>query len=138
MAGAETGRAFVLKVGDGATSEEFTTVGGMRTTGLVMNGEMVDVTDKDSAGKRELLANAGVLSVSVSGAGVFKDSASEATIRTNASAQTIDNYEIVFASGDKFGGAFQITSLEYTGEHAGARMYSITLESSGEIEYTAA
>lgn len=134
---AEKGSAFVLKVGDGATDEAFTTVGGMRTTGLTINNESVDVTDKDSAGKRELLAAAGVQSLSVSGSGVFKDSASEGTLQGYALADSIDNYEIVFADGDKYSGAFQISSLEYTGEYNGARMYSITLESSGAITFTA-
>ena len=133
---AETGKAFILKVGDGATAETFTTVGGMRTTGLTINNEQVDITDKDSAGKRELLADAGVQTVSVSGSGVFKDSASEATIQTNCLAQTIDNYEIAFADGDKFSGGFQIASLEYTGEYNGARLYSVSLESSGPVTYT--
>lgn len=135
---AEKGRAFVLKVGDGATSEAFTTVGGMRTTSLTINGEQVDVTDKDSAGWRELLAAAGVTSVSLSGSGVFKDTASEATIRANALAQSIDNYQIVFESADYFEGGFQIASLEYAGEYNGARTYNITLESSGQVTYTSA
>jgi len=132
---AEKGRAFVLKVGDGATAEVFTTVGGMLSTTIAINGEAVDITDKDSAGNRELLADAGVNSVSVSANGVFKDTASETTIRTNAQNQTIDNYEIVFESGEKFSGAFQIITYETQGEHNGARQYSITLESSGAVTY---
>lgn len=135
---AQKGRSFVLKVGDGATSETFTTVGGMRTKSLAINNELVDITDDDSAGKRELLAAAGIQTVTVSGSGVFKDSASEETVRRNAKDQTIDNYRIQFEDGSYFEGAFQISSLEYTGEYNGARMYSITLESSGDITYTGA
>lgn len=135
---AEKGRSFVLKIGDGATAESFTTVGGMRSTDITINGEQVDITDKDSAGWRELLANAGVRSVSVAGSGVFKDTASEDTIRTASINQTIDNYEITFESGDKFEGAFQVASLQYTGEHNGARMYNVTLESSGAVTFTSA
>lgn len=135
---AQKGRAFVLKVGDGASSETFTTIGGMRTTGISINNEPVDVSDKDSSGWRELLEAAGGRTVSVSGAGVFKDSASETTVQTAVLAQTIDNYEIVFGNGDKFGGAFQVTSLEYTGENNGAQEYSLTLESSGAVTFTGA
>lgn len=132
---AEKGAAFTLSVGDGATSETFTVVGGARTTGLTINNEMVDVTDKDSGGKRELLAAAGIQSFSISAAGVFKDTASETTVRGNAQDDTIDNYVITFADGDTYTGAFQITSLEYTGEHNGARQYTMTLESSGTIVF---
>lgn len=133
---AQKGNAFVLKIGNGATSETFATVGGMRTTSLAINNEIVDVTDKDSDGKRELLAAAGIQSMTVSGAGVFKDSASETSLRTAAQNQTINNYEITFADGDKYSGAFQVSSLSYDGEYNGARMYSLTLESSGTITYT--
>lgn len=133
---AEKGLSFVLQVGDGATDEAFTTVGGMRVTSLTINNEIVDVTDKDSANARELLAAAGVQSMSVSGNGVFKDSASEATVRGNAEDMTIDNYRLLFADGDYYAGAFQIASLEYNGEYNGARQYSVTLESSGAFTYT--
>ena len=135
---AQKGRSFVLKIGNGATVEAFTTVGGMRSTGITLGNETVDVTDKDSAGWRELLESAGGKSVSVSGSGVFKDSASETTVRTAALADTIDNYRVQFEDGDYFAGAFQITSLEFTGENNGAREYSLTLESSGAVTYTAA
>jgi len=131
---AEKGRAFVLKVGDGATSEEFTTVGGMRVTALDINGERVDITDKDDAGWRTLLADAGIKSVSITGSGVFKDSVSEATVRTNVLAQTIDNYELVFENGDKFTGAFQV-NMGYSGSHDGEVTYSLTLDSSGEVSF---
>lgn len=135
---AEKGRSFVLKVGDGATpTEAFTTVGGMRSTSISLNNETVDVSDKDSNGWRELLAAAGARSVTVSGSGVFKDTASEDTVRVNALGQSVDNYEIVFESGDKFAGPFQITSLEYTGDNNDARQYSITLESAGAVTFTA-
>lgn len=135
---AQKGRAFVLKRGDGATSEVFTTVGGMRSTSMTIAGEQVNITDKDDAGWRKLLADAGEKTVSVSGSGVFKDTASEGLVRASAMEQTIDNYELVFEDGSKFAGGFQVASLEFTGEHNGAREYSLSLESSGEITYTAA
>ena len=135
---AQKGRSFVLKIGNGATVEAFTTVGGMRSTGITLGNETVDVTDKDSAGWRELLESAGGKSVSVSGSGVFKDTASETTVRTAALADTIDNYRVQFEDGDYFAGAFQITSLEITGENNGAREYALTLESSGAVTYTGA
>lgn len=132
---AEKGLAMVLKVGDGASSESFTTVAGMRTTTIRINNELVDVTDKDSANARELLAAAGVQSMQIQCQGVFKDQASEATVRGNAEDMTIDNYQVVFADGDMYSGAWQISDLEYVGEYNGARQYSLTLESSGAITY---
>ena len=74
----EKGSAFLLKIGDGAANPQFTTVAGMRTTQMSVNGEAVVVTSKDSGGWRQLLGGAGVRSVSVSAAGVFTGSAAEA------------------------------------------------------------
>ncbi|MCH8841078.1 MAG: S1 RNA-binding domain-containing protein, partial [Planctomycetes bacterium] len=80
MAG-QKGRLFVLKAGDGGGPESFITIGGLRPTSFVINNAEVDVSDKDSAGKRELLADAGLQSVAITAGGVFKDSAGEEIIR---------------------------------------------------------
>lgn len=134
---AEKGRLFSIKRGDGATSEAFTTIAALRSSSISINGEMVDITNKDSSGERLLLAAAGTVSVTVSGSGVFTDTATELLLSVSALTRTLDNYEILFESGDKYGGAFQITTLEYAGEFNGERTYSVTLESSGTVTFTA-
>jgi len=134
---AEKGRSLLIKRGDGATSETFTNVAGQRSTGITIDGETVDVTNKDSAGWQELLAAAGTTSVTISGSGVFLDSAGEVLIQTSALTKSLDNYELVFESTDKFAGAFQVSNYERTGEHNGEVTYSMTLMSSGVITFTA-
>jgi hypothetical protein len=74
---AEKGSAFLLKVGDGGSPVGYTTVAGLRTTQMTVNGAMVEITSKDSGGWRDLLSGAGVRSVSVSAAGVFTGSAAD-------------------------------------------------------------
>jgi TP901-1 family phage major tail protein len=133
---AEKGRAFVLKIGDGGDPEAFTTIGGMRTTQFAINNEIVDITNKGSAGWRELLGGAGVRSVSLRGAGVFTDSAAEMSLQAKMLAGSVDNYEVLFESGDSFAGAFQAVSLEYAGDHNGERTYTLRLESSGQVSFT--
>jgi TP901-1 family phage major tail protein len=132
---AQKGSAMLMKVGDGADPEVFTTIAGLRSTSLTVNNESVDVTNKDSSGKRELLAAAGVQSISVSGSGVFTDGSSESTIKTNALADTIDNYQFLVPDFGTFTGAFQITSLEYAGEFNGEVTYSMSFESGGTITF---
>lgn len=134
---AEKGRLFIIKRGDGTTVETFTTIAALRSTSFSINGEMVDITNKDSSGARLLLAEAGVSSVAVSGSGVFTDTANELLLSVSALDRTLDNYEILFESGDKYGAAFQVTTLEYAGEFNGERTYSLTLESSGPVTFTA-
>ena len=111
---AEKGSAFLLKVGDGQVPPGFTTVAGLRTTQLSINGEAVAITSKDSGGWRELLSGAGVRSVSVSGAGVFTGSAAEARLKANALAGTIDDYRLSFESGETMTGRFPVSYTHLT------------------------
>jgi len=135
---AEKGRDFILKVGDGTSSESFTTIGGAKLVGFAFAGENVDIMDKDDDGWQTLLADAGKKSVTLNIQGVFKDSASEVTVRAMAIAQSIDNYEIHFATGDNFSGAFKWSGIDYSGAEVGELQYSGSLASSGVIAFTAA
>lgn len=131
---AERGRDFLLKIGDGATNQLFTSVGGQKVASLTINGDPVDVSDKNSDW-RELLTGAALKSMSASVSGVFKNTASEDLLRQYALNQQINDYQFVFADGDTWEGGFLITSFEQTGEVGGAREYSMTMESSGEITF---
>ena len=130
---AEKGSAFLLKKGTIGSS---TTVAGLRTTGLTLNGEAVDVTNKDSGGFRELLAGAGIVNASISGEGVFQDDVQAKAIRAAVLAKSLDDYVIEFENGDTISGKFQATSFEHSGDFNGELTYSLSLESSGTITIT--
>jgi TP901-1 family phage major tail protein len=130
---AQKGSAFLLKIGDGAQPPAYSTVAGLRTTQLSINGESVVVTNKHSAGWRELLSGAGSRSVSVSAAGIFLGSSAETAIRTHALAGTIEAYQLSFEDGEKLEGKFLVTRLDYAGDFNGERNYTLQLESSGEV-----
>ncbi len=134
----QKGVLFLLKAGDGGGPETFTTVGGMRATSFQINTTTVDVTNKGSGGMRELLAGGGIQSMSLSANGTFSDSAAEETVRSQAAANSINNYQIVSGNGDEWEGAFQITSYQRSGNFDGDEQFSISLESSGAITFTAA
>jgi len=130
---AEKGSAFLLKIGNGAPTPVFSTVAGLRTTQLSINGEAVVITNKSSAGWRELLPGAGVRSVSVTAAGVFTGSAAETRLKSNALAGTVDDFQLVFESGEQMQGKFLLTRLDYSGDFNGERAYTLSLESSGAV-----
>lgn len=132
---AQKGASLLLKVGDGASPEAFTTIGGLRSTSITLNDEAVDVTNKDDSGNRTLLADAGIHSMSISGSGVFMDSASETTLRGKMNATTFSNFQIIIPDFGTYTGAFMVASLEYAGEYNGEVTYSVTLESSGAITF---
>ena len=130
---AEKGSAFLLKVGDGTATPVYSTVAGLRTTQMSVNGDAVVITHKGSGAWRELLSGAGVRSVSVSGAGVFTGSVAENRIKNNALSGLIDDYELSFESGEKLQGRFLVARLDYSGDFNGERSYTLALESSGQV-----
>jgi TP901-1 family phage major tail protein len=132
---AQKGSALLMKMGNAASPEVFTTIGGMRSTSISMNDEMVDVTNKDSTRARTLLAQGGVNSTTVSGSGVFTDSASEATLKGKFDVSALTNYQFLVPDFGTFTGKFQLTTLEYAGEFNGEVTYSFTFESSGAITF---
>ena len=139
---AQKGSALLLKIGAdntaAASADTYTTVGGLRSTSITHNDEAVDVTTKDSANVRELLANGGIQTVSISGSGVFTDAASETTLKGAFGASALSNFEVIIPDFGTYQGKFMLASLEYAGEYNGEVTYSVTLESSGSIAFTSA
>ena len=135
---AQRGKDLLIKIGDGADPETFTTVAGLRATSLDFNAQTIYVTNSDSADMwRELLAD-GVKSATVAGSGVFKDAASDAALKTAFFNQTLGNYQIVIPSFGTVTGPFKLTSLQYDGPYDGELKISLSLASAGALTFTGA
>lgn len=135
---AQRGKDILLKIGDGEDPEGFVTVAGLRARTISLNARSVDATDGDSAGRwRELLAGAGVKQASVSGAGVFRDAASDAMIREAFFAQGARSWRLIVPDFGTLEGPFLVAALEYAGEHEGEATWALTLASAGEITFEA-
>jgi len=133
---AQKGKDLLLKIDSGEGG--FVTVAGLRTKRLAFNSETVDVTDADSAGRwRELLGGSGVQRASVSGAGIFKDAQSDGLIRTGFFSGAIAGWQLAIPGFGVVEGPFQVTALEYTGNHDGEVTFDIALESAGAISFEA-
>lgn len=133
---AQKGKDLLLKVDDGAGT--FITVAGLRARQIAFNAETVDATHAESVGRwRELLNGAGVRRASISGQGIFVDAASDATIRSIFFNDTLRNWQCIIPDFGRIEGAFQISALEYRGEHAGEVTFDIALESAGALSFTA-
>ena len=133
-----TGRDILLKMGDGQTSETFTTVAGLRARDLTINEELVDITNADSADNwRELLEEGGTRMMSVSGTGLVSGSDSEKKLRELFDDGVIRNFEIVIPDVGTYEGGFKITSLGFSGEYNQEATFSISLESANKPTFTA-
>ena len=119
-------------------SGTFETVAGLRATRITFNAETVDVTNLGSEGRwRELLAGAGVRSAAVSGSGVFRDSATDERARAIFFAGETPKAQVIIPDFGIVQGPFQITSIEYSGQHDGEAIYEIALASAGAISFSA-
>lgn len=134
---AQKGKDLLVKISEGAGG--FTTVAGLRMRRLAFNAETVDVTHAESANRwRELLDGAGVKRASVSGRGLFKDAASDAAMRQTFFDGAVKTFQIVIPDFGTVAGPFQLTNLEFAGEHNGEVTYDVSLESAGELTFAAA
>jgi TP901-1 family phage major tail protein len=132
---AQKGKDLLVKIDDAGS---FVTVAGLRTRRLAFNAETVDITHAESAGRwRELLEGAGVKRAAISGRGLFKDASTDALMRQTFFDGTVKSYQIVIPDFGTITGPFQITSLEFAGEHNGEVTYELSLESAGELTFAA-
>lgn len=134
---AQKGKDLLLKVDDGSGS--FVTVAGLRTRRMSLSADTVDATDSESVGRwRELLAGAGVKRASVAGTGIFKDQASDALLRQIFFDGLLRSWNVIVPGLGTIAGVFQVSSLDYRGEHAAEMTFDIALESAGALTFTAA
>ena len=132
---AQKGRDLLLKL-DTTGAGVFQTVAGLRANALSFNAESVDVTHQESAGAwRELLAGAGLKSANVRGQGIFKDAASDETIRGYFFNGTTRRWQVIVPDFGIIDGPFQITALEIAGRHDAEVTFELALESAGEMTF---
>lgn len=132
---AQRGRDLLLKLDRGGV---FETVAGLRATRIALAAGTAEATTAESPGRwRELLAGAGTQHVSISGAGVFKDAASDAALREAFFAGTLLRLQVVIPDFGVLDGPFAVTGIEYAGTHDGEATHQVTLESAGVIGFGA-
>ncbi|MET0706375.1 MAG: phage major tail protein, TP901-1 family [Tardiphaga sp.] len=133
--GAQKGRDLLIKIDNGAG---FVTVAGLRSKRIAFNAELVDITHAESADRwRELLAGAGVRRAAIAGRGLFKDAASDALVRQAFFDGAVNDCQVIVPDFGSITGAFQIASLEFSGEHNGEVTFDIALESAGALTFAA-
>lgn len=133
---AQRGKDLLLKADDGTGT--MVTLAGLRARALSLNAETVDITHAESAGRwRELLDGAGVKRATLTGAGIFKDAASDALARQLFFDGILRSWQVLVPDFGTITGLFQITKLDYRGEHNGELSFEITLESAGALAFAA-
>jgi TP901-1 family phage major tail protein len=130
---AQRGKDLLLKIHNG---DSYETVAGLRSRRIAFNAAVIDATDAESAGRwRELLDGGGVKKAAVSGSGIFKDQASDATVRAAFFAGSVLDWRIVIPDFGQVTGPFQITALDYYGQFDGEVLFDLALESAGQLSF---
>lgn len=122
------GRKVLLKVDDSL-------VAGVRTKGVSINRNPIDVTSDDDDGWRKLLEEPGEKQVDLSVSGVTKvDTLKQAAL----TGETLHDVELSYPDGSKIKGDFYLATYSETGPYNDASTFDASLQSSGPIDYTPA
>lgn len=134
---AQNGKDLLIKL-DMTGGGLFETIAGLRATRISFNAEAVDVTSLESQGGwRELLAGAGVKTASISGSGIFKDEGTDERARQIFFDGETPNFQVIIPDFGVVEGAFQVSSIEYAGNHNGEATYELAMASAGALAFTA-
>lgn len=115
--------------------ELFRTIGGLRSPGFSFASEGIDISNHGSNQWKKLKDGAGMRSASISGSGVYTNSDNFQAMKASAKANELVCLAFIDVTGGVIeSGCFKITSLELTGEYDGEANYSMSAESSGEVE----
>lgn len=130
------GRLFLLKVDvTGASPTAYTAFTGLRATSLKLNGNQVDITNKNSNAWQELLSNAGVRKIDISGSGLYDGTPGQVFnfVEKAALSNTFIDAEVTFANGVVYSGTWAISDFSLDGPYDNAQTFSLSLMSHGPV-----
>lgn len=132
---ASAGRNMRIKYDSGGGA---VVIAGAQTDSFTINREGIDVTDKDDAGVRTMLAEIGTWSIDANIEGVLKDDTLLA-LASDAAPATLYDFEIDVSGLGTFAGEWFISNFEVSGaEGAEATTFTCAIQSSGAQTYTPA
>lgn len=135
------GSLVILKIGDGASPEEFNRLAGGRNVTYSLGGDDIDVTtadDVDPSGATWATFISGVINFNVSIDGILKDKTSFDELITLRTTGASANFQILITDFGTFEGPMVVTSLEGAGPFSDAATYTIQLRAAAPIEWTVA
>jgi predicted secreted protein len=112
-----------------------TAIAGARSDSITINNEPIDITDKDDAGWRTMLADVGVRSIDCEVEGILTDSTFLA-LAVGTASSLLEAYTIEVDGIGDFTGNFFLASFAVTGEQADATTFTASIQSSGTITFT--
>ncbi|QDP54149.1 MAG: putative tail tube protein [Prokaryotic dsDNA virus sp.] len=132
---AKPGRALRIKYDSGSGAA---VIAGARTDNFTINREGIDITDKDDAGVRTMLAETGTFSIDASVEGVLKDDTLLA-LAADPTQTSLYDFEIDAAGFGTFTGSWYLANFDASGaEGTDPTTFTANIQSSGTVTYTSA
>ncbi len=132
----QNGRDLLLKIGDGASPENFTAIGAARTVEMTVTNPKADATTLADGGFETLAADGGLQALEITLAGLFKDSAAEASLHAAALNRTLNDYQLCFPNGAIYAASFAVTAYKRSGAYNALEDFTVTLARSGAGVFT--
>lgn len=125
-----------IRIYEGDTVSPASLVAGARSDSITINNEAIDITDKGDDGWRTMLNDASVRTVEMSVEGVLKG---DSLISKSLGATTalLGDYVIDIDGIGEVSGEFFFQNFAISAPHDDAATFTATIQSSGEIEFTA-
>jgi len=112
----------------------FKNVAGIRSKEISFSSEGIDITNQDSDEWMTMLDKAGIRSVSISGSGVYNAGDSFKSVREKFLANNLVCLMFVdVIQSEVIEGCFKITEFTFSGDYDSEASFSISAESSGQI-----
>lgn len=137
---AARGSKLLIKRGDGAPSETFTTVGSLQNATLNINGSPIEVTTADDIdGNDEIWRTyiTGPKDLGVSGNGISKAFQPVQAVYNDFATGAITNYQIVVPNVGTFELAMIVGSMSFEGPYDGVTGFNLELQSAAAPTFTA-
>lgn len=134
------GSSLLVKRGDGASPEVFTTVGALRNATLTINGNPIDVTTADDLDGNNEIWRAmitGVKDFQISGDGVAKAIEPAQSVYEDFAAGTLRNFQVIVPYIGTWELPMVVTNMTFEGPYDGAATFSLELQSAGAPTFTA-
>ena len=113
-------------------------IAGARSDNFTINREGIEITDKDDAGVRTMLAETGTFSIDASVEGVLKDDTLLA-LAADPTQTSLYDFEIDVSGLGTFAGDWYLGNFEVTGaDGTDPTTFTANIQSSGTITYTSA
>lgn len=137
---AKRGSELLIKRGDGADPEVFTTVGALQSATVTFDGQPIDVTTADDVdGSNQIWRTyiSGVKEMSISGNGIGKVIEPVQSVYEDFAAGSIVNFEVVVPFVGTWTVPMIVSNMTFNGPFDGTLGFDIALNSAGAPTFVA-